>query len=480
MYINEPKTSRSPGLIFVIIAAVVLLLAAGAYYVINRPGVVSTFPADSLSNIPASASILIEFSTSMNHESVEKRFSIEPANPGQFSWQENTFQFTPQQPLLPGTDYHFSLQSGARSDSLIPIAMTQPLEVKFTTGQPRLLFLSPSGEQANLFLYDFSNNETIQITNSLSGINGYQAAPDTGMVYFSQPEGSGSSNIYRVDLNQIVDASSEIKYHTVLSCPDASCTNPRLSPSGERMAYERLSFDPAGGHSQPQVWIVDLSQDSSGDFDLRPAGHPDHQTITPNWSPEGLLSIYDKDEQAFQVLDRSYERLLRIESETGQPGEWYVQGSSFIVPEILFVDEPPANDQTDLDVYAASHLIRYNISEGTVADLTSDDFAEDTMPAFSPDGRYLAFARKFVDSQRWSPGRQIWRLELGSNSSIPLTSQPEINHLDFAWSPDSDRLAYVRFDQTSLIEPTSIWVMDMASGVTVEIIQEGYAPQWLP
>jgi Tol biopolymer transport system component len=125
-------------------------------------------------------------------------------------------------------------------------------------------------------------------------------------------------------------------------------------------------------------------------------------------------------------------------------------------------------------------LILFNHRDRTSLDLNAGKgFLEDTTPVFSPDGSYLAFARKFLDSARWTPGRQIWLLEVDKTGAVQYTDNPNFNHFDFAWSPDGSQLAYVRFNQTTLNEATEIWLLDTNNGLTTILVEGGFAPQWI-
>jgi Tol biopolymer transport system component len=61
-----------------------------------------------------------------------------------------------------------------------------------------------------------------------------------------------------------------------------------------------------------------------------------------------------------------------------------------------------------------------------------------------------------------------------------MTNDPLYNHYDFAWSPTGNRLAFVRFNQSTLTEPPEVWTIDPQTGQASQIILGGYAPQWIP
>ncbi|MBN1665859.1 MAG: PD40 domain-containing protein, partial [Anaerolineales bacterium] len=178
--------------------------------------------------------------------------------------------------------------------------------------------------------------------------------------------------------------------------------------------------------------------------------------------------------QAFIIADMQTGQQFRFPNQTGEPGSWHPHGQPFIAPEILFASVPNAQ------ALASSHLISFNWQTEKTQDLTPGEDLEDTAPAFSPDGDYLAFTRKFLDVLRWTPGRQIWINHLPSGESQQMTDEPEYNHFDLAWSPAGDQLAYVRFNQTTPTEPPEIWLMDPLTGRAIQIVIGGFSPQWIP
>ena len=105
---------------------------------------------------------------------------------------------------------------------------------------------------------------------------------------------------------------------------------------------------------------------------------------------------------------------------------------------------------------------------------------EDTAPAFSPDGNWLAFARKYLTLALWTPGRQIWLMRPDGTEARQVTNTPDTNHYNLAWSPDGSRIAYSRFNQNAPTDPPEIWLVDPTSGEEAQLVIGGYAPKWIP
>ena len=149
-------------------------------------------------------------------------------------------------------------------------------------------------------------------------------------------------------------------------------------------------------------------------------------------------------------------------------------------PEIVL----PAGSQTsslpNVESIASSHLIAVNVEDGRIQDITRAENQEEAAPAFSPDGTRVAFARKYLDTARWTPGRQMWILQLDTGQTSQLTEDPFYNHYDFSWAPAGNRLAFVRFNQTLLTEPPEIWIMDIVNLRANKLVVGGYQPKWMP
>jgi Tol biopolymer transport system component len=61
-----------------------------------------------------------------------------------------------------------------------------------------------------------------------------------------------------------------------------------------------------------------------------------------------------------------------------------------------------------------------------------------------------------------------------------LSNAPYFNHSNFAWSPDSQQIAYLRFNQDNPTAPPEIWIMNIDGMNPIQLVIGGYAPQWIP
>lgn len=448
-----------------------ILLAAAAFLWISAPRLESFSPQGSALDVSAGSELRLTFSRPMDEVSVMERLSIEPALPGAFAWEGSTLVFTPSLPWPAGLMVQVRLASGARGKSWLSLPLSQEVSWTFFVRQPRLVYLYPADGAANIYLFDPRTRASQQLTSYSSGVLEFDANPTGSALYFSLGNGQGGSDLYRLDLT-----GEALERVLLLDCGPAQCRAPRISPQDELLAFERTGTPADSTPDYPQVWILPLAPGS----EPRQVGAALHQTILPDWSPTGLLTFYDTNQQAFVFMDPTGGEGTSFPNQTGQQGSWHPSGEYYVAPEIFF--DTPVNSSTagDLQTLASSHLMRFRLQDGTMLDLTQANDLEDTGPAFAPDGITLAFARKSLDISLWTPGRQLWLMNADGTQVRPLTNDPDYNFFDFAWNPAGRQLAYVRFDQTLLTGLPEIWVIDPDSGQQTRLVEGGFAPHWIP
>jgi Tol biopolymer transport system component len=481
---------RRLSLVLLVLALLTLSLVLG--YGLSQPRLRDVSPADGSIDVPATAPLRLFFSRPLQTDSVAKNLTITPEIPGVFAWQGNILSFTPNAPWPAGETVQVRLAAGARAFGFWSLPVRQGRSWSFTVRQPRLAYLYPSDGPANIFLLNLASGERQPLTNSLSGVQDYSLGPDDTTIYYSLRTASGGSEIYRLALStQGVEEETQAmrpsppQPELVLACPDASCRLASVSPAGNYLAYERTALPGTGQADFPQVWIMPLVSSGDSNGAAPPAtptlvGDSAHQTIGPSWSREGLLAYYDSTSSEYVIFDPQRGQLARFTNKTAQPGVWNPNGAEYAAAEINFLDPGTTSGLVDLERLADSHLLLYDWHTGKTQDLTAIEGIEDAVPAFSPDGSQLAFARKYLDTQHWTPGRQLWLMRLSDHQAHPLTNDPLYNHFDIAWSPSGRWLAYVRFNQSLMTEPPEVWWIDPLTGETAPAALGGYAPLWIP
>ena len=305
------------------------------------------------------------------------------------------------------------------------------MKLRSASASRGLAFLYPSDGPANIFLFDPLNGEIDPLTNVYSGVLDFDVSPDGASIYYSAGNTQGGSDIFRLGLSDQVSAQADgptpvfIQPESILSCPQAQCRGVEASPDGDYLAYERSALPTAAEPAPTQVWVLPLAELPA---QAHLVGDAAHQTLQPSWSSNGLLAFYDTDEAAYIVVEpgavgqgaeAQTAHRARWPNQTGQPGDWQPGGSAYAAAEIFYLDPTSEAGLQNLERLADSHLLSYPLDGSETLDLTGQDGIEDAVPAYSPDGAWLAFARKFLGVRQWSPGRQLWLLRLSDGEALP-------------------------------------------------------------
>jgi len=466
-----------------LLLGLLLALGAGLLYLWQSPRLVDVSPPAGATAVPANTPLRLIFSRPMQAASVLERLRIDPPREGEVAWEGAVLTWTPVSPWPGGEQVEVGLRRGARAAGSLSLPTTTGYGWTFTIREPRLVYLFPADGPADIYAIKPASGQVERLSDSPGGVLDYQLSPaGTGLVY-SASLGSQGSAIYWLQLESPVQA---VDGALLVSCPQAVCRYPALSPNGAWLAYEQAPLGQQAGPRHSRVWLLPLekSLDAAATpartAQAFPAGEQGHRTGSPSWSPAGWLVFYDDDLAAFVIRDPRGGEIARLPGQTGMAGAWSPGGESYVFPEIFANELGDSQALGDLQPLPFSHLLRFDLPGSSPHDLTQMDYLEDTAPAYSPDGRFIAFARKYLDIARWTPGRQLWLMRADGSDARPLTQEPHYNHYAFAWRPDGGMLAYVRFNQTVLTEPPEIWLISPDGNDARRLVSGGYAPQWIP
>jgi dipeptidyl aminopeptidase/acylaminoacyl peptidase len=198
-----------------------------------------------------------------------------------------------------------------------------------------------------------------------------------------------------------------------------SVSEPRFSPDGHYLSF--LSARPAG--STTQLWRIDRHGGKA-----RQLTHVSGEIVSYEWSPDGRHVV------------------LVMHGGEDSSGD----GKAARAPRPLVIDAYhfKVDRRGYLTAESRSHLYLLDVRSGRTVALTTDPGREDSLPAFSPDGRTIAY----VSNQMTGPeGAGVDEIELiaptAGSTPTRLLSDWSPNHQKLHWSPDGTLLAFLAGDE---------------------------------
>ncbi|MHB1263930.1 MAG: prolyl oligopeptidase family serine peptidase [Gemmatimonadaceae bacterium] len=244
--------------------------------------------------------------------------------------------------------------------------------------------------------------------------------------------------------------------------------DPQRSPDGRWVAYTVTSLDSAKDKSDADLWMTSWD----GAETVRLTWSPESESA-PRWSPDRRYLAFvsgrqEGKEGQLWLLDRRGGEAQRVTQVKGGVSgyAWSPDGRRIVIGLEEETDSLARRDTGEkktpkpivLDRYgfkrdmagylgtARTHLAIFDLATRTVDTLTRG-LADDGSPAWSPDGRRIAFVRRTPAEPKAADRGDVYVIEArGGATPVRLTDYEGGDAGPLAWSPDGRTIAFLRGD----------------------------------
>lgn len=466
---SQPRFSRFDRLVALlavaVLAAIALLLWRGDQVGI---GVLTTSPAAAATGVSPRAQIGVRFDQPIASAPETVTIELDPPAPGTVFLNGDQLRFTPAAPLAPDTTYTVRLAAGLRSTQGRTLAA--PVEWQFRTGATQLVYSTAVDGVEQLFVVappltpppTDALPAPVPLTAAPDGVWDFAVAPTGGAVAFAALTPTDGS-----DLWQVAAGSAPA---LLQACANAFCSTPAWSPDGRLLAFSQRNASEFGAAaiSPPRLYLRDMASGETAPI------FADGQRLgfDARWSADGAWITYiSPDFVGLGVYNLESGADAFYPTSTGEPGVWHPTAPVFLMTELRQVGE----------TYVV-HLFLVDPVNGVRTNLSGEEsLVEDGAPAWSPDGRWIAFRRNELDGPGRTLGKQLWLMPAPGvdGAARALTADAGLDYGAPAWSPDGRRLAYHRFPLRGPDIVIAVWVMDVATGAQWLVAEPGQRPLWL-
>ncbi len=349
----------------------------------------------------------------------------------------------------------FGLTYGAVTKLQSGSSLWIPVASQGSINEAQIIYMNADeNDHKQLFSVDTKGSEPRQLTDAAKSVVGYAISPDQKqLIYIEQTE----EVEYGIWLMSLDGAENRL----VASCKEAQCGSPIWSPDGQNVVYEYMAENTDGttiGISS--LWWLDVS---SGE--ARPVFQEDRLPgINPRWSPDGeWLSYATPEGLRLYRLEDGENRM--INNTLRAAAQWSPDSRSILLRDVVV-----KNDQF------VTQLFLYDLSSGTITNLSADENMENILAAWSPDGKFISVVRRDLSNPR---GDQIWVMRADGSQARAITNAPAVLHGNLGWSPDGKYLLYDLYLLDTFPIESRLEMLNTKTGEVTNLEVKGYNPKWI-
>jgi len=297
-------------------------------------------------------------------------------------------------------------------------------------------------------------------------------APSDDVAPTSEPPSSGASGskiVFQTERDgnmEIYVMNADGSEPTRLTNHPAADTYPAWSPLGDRIAYVSDRDGEKGADGNGEIYLI-----SPDGTDLTRLTDNDVTDSSPRWTPDGKQLVYHSTREtgrASFIMNADGTDVRRI-----VPEDWVAISPSASPDGTMVVVERDAGTDWDFEANESARRAQIWIVDldGSGERQITDTDAYNGFPAWSPDGRQIAFDSNPSPGQ---PSADIWAVHVDGTGLTNLTRASGYNEFA-AWSPDGTKIAFV----SSRDGDEEIYVMN-ADGSNPTRLTDSPGSDWVP
>ncbi len=340
--------------------------------------------------------------------------------------------------------------------------------------RPAAAYLAPADGRPDIWAIDADNpQEPILLTQTDTII--FDFTPDPSGRYIAFSERDSHTGVLDIKLLDLLTGQTRL----LLDCVNVECMSPVWHPDGTQLLYERIDPQiplPSEGVDPRQLWLLDLTTSPPTTrpfFERRPPW-----SYGAQWSADGeRLLYYDTNAPGIFVYDTETQTAEFVAQGDGLAGAISPDGRYVAYTEFI---------QGDHHEGTQSHTILrlMDLSTNTITDLTDETTAltDDMSPVWSPNGRYIAFLRRYLD-ERATAGNMIYIIDIETREVRPIVTDGRYTHGALSWDTSGQRLLFqqvIRDPQTNSLANPEIWTYNLQTDQLQELAKNAFAPHWIP